>query len=91
MRNALITLIAILIILNTAWAGESKTIPVSVTIPAIPGVNVPLTTQEAKYEETQPAQKETKKEEKREARQENSMIVQMASVSSKNVQTIYSR
>jgi len=37
----ILTAATILVMIGVSWAGESKTIRVSVTIPAMPGINVP--------------------------------------------------
>ena len=40
-KKGLIILVSILIFVSSVWAGESVTIGMSCTIPAIPGVNSP--------------------------------------------------
>ncbi len=40
-KKTLLTGLAVLLMVSTAWAGDSATIRMSCTIPAIPGVNAP--------------------------------------------------
>lgn len=40
-RKGLLTTLLVLLIASAAWAGDSVTISMSCTIPAIPGVNAP--------------------------------------------------
>ena len=40
-RKILLSTLLVLFIVSTAWAGDSVTIQMSCTIPAIPGVNAP--------------------------------------------------
>lgn len=79
----LIALAVSVCVVGFAYAGDSLTIGVSCTIPAIPGVNVPLTTAV-----------QTQVNVKEEAAQEEKLIVVTQldrTDDSKTVETIYSR
>lgn len=97
MKNLLIILSALavtLLLTSVAFAGESKTIGVSCTIPAIPGVNAPPFPEVKKtinLQEPQ-AQANTEKEaEKSQSTQDSTSIIVAQDKKDPGLQTIYSR
>lgn len=88
----LVGLVTGILIAATAYAGDSATIQIGCTIPAIPGVNVPLLAQDqqAATPETQEPE-ETVLVKRSEKDQDAPILLAERKTSSGSVQTIYYR
>lgn len=85
-------MVALLIVLSTAGmsqAGDSLSLAVSCSIPAVPGLNVPLIEEETTR--TEPEQNTIIKNEIKEESKEQMPVMLVQEDTAKTVKTIYSR
>ena len=96
-RIIAISLVLFSSFMEIAEAGESKTIAVSCTIPAIPGVNVPPFNTQANTQNASAIQQESKEERNKKETAEVAIAKQPEKISQqdardgKMMQTVYSR
>ena len=97
LRIMMIALVLLSSFMEIAEAGESKTIAVSCTIPAIPGVNVPPFNTQANTQNAGAIQQESKEERNRKETAEVAIAKQPERISQQDardgqvMQTVYSR